>query len=308
MQSHPMLTDEYDIVYEHQWIDSQTFNALASNGHFTCFDPGCVVIIDIKTFKPNETVLSAIFSQLETLQCISVFVSSYTLSEFSDTSFASYLDLFYPSDFSRLDTFFSDVLEQIFPEEEILQNTAILIDGDCLNFNFGPNANLNGLLSQPPFMTRFLNLLLERLQNLYPNVFSQYDTTDALNYLHSQNVNIFIHIGNDKYVSLCGLLTATGDDNVYEQIDSVSMLPTTGDSSYDYVYAIGFLALNGNFYDFLYQDQSSITAIFIMDTEIPEYGEGGLPASFASEMSEPSNEETELFALLLELLGIDPID
>ena len=93
----------YNIVYaRHHEITSEEFIGLFVNGYFTGFGDNCVVVIDIKTFKPEESKLSELFAYLkEDEECVTVFVTTYDQADYSSITFDN-VDVYYKTDFRKL--------------------------------------------------------------------------------------------------------------------------------------------------------------------------------------------------------------
>lgn len=62
----------------------------------------CGCVIDIKTFKPEESKLSELFAYLkEDEECVTVFVTTYDQADYSSITFDN-VDVYYKTDFRKL--------------------------------------------------------------------------------------------------------------------------------------------------------------------------------------------------------------
>ena len=295
----------YNIVYDHMWItDSQTLLDYAS--YFCELNSNDILIFDLKAVLHDASALSTFFSTIKAqTACTIIVASAFDLGEFSNTHFMQYVDLFYYVQFDRLDSFIGNITEIIFPEtadpnlpEGIsFFNTTILIDGhliDCSSLY--SEYDFNRAISNSAFMTS----MLQNIANLLPYNLGN-DPTQA-NYAlflahlkNNYNINFFVHIGVNRFLNLLSLEIIEANT-----IDDLSN--GEGSCTWANLFAVGFMPLDSDFYDFLYQGQNSVDGIFLMRCTTSEYGEDGLPCTTDEGLSEMSPLELSFLQALIETI------
>jgi len=262
------LYPEYHVCYDHQRIDSQAFDTLVGSGYFYGFDAGSVVIIDIKTFKPDEDTLEDLFYYLKnSYSCTTVFVSTYNQTDFTSTTVFQNLDLFVRSYHSEIDEAILDILSEIFSGGDF-SNKAIFLDELTIDIS---TLTINGtyahsLLNNSPFISRLLSHISTMILNQSNVSVIGYS---VLEYLHLNNTHIFVHDGNGGYFDLYS-------GTSYEATDPSVIQGAIG-CNWTNTYAIGFWSLDPDFYDFLLdaQDMGNCT-VYVFECEHIESGEDGL--------------------------------
>ena len=295
----------YNIVYDHMWItDSQTLLDYAS--YFCELNSNDILIFDLKAVLHDASALSTFFSTIKAqTACTIIFASAFDLGEFSNTHFMQYVDLFHYVKFDRLDSFIGNITEIIFPEtadpnlpEGIsFFDTTILIDGhliDCSSLY--SEYDLNRAISNSAFMTS----MLQNIANLLPynlgNGPTQANYALFLAHLkNNYNINFFVHIGVNRFLNLLSLEIIEANT-----IDDLSN--GEGACTWANLFAVGFMPLDSDFYDFLYQGQNSVAGIFLMRCTTSEYGEDGLPCTTDEGLSEMSPLELSFLQALIETI------
>lgn len=86
-------TFDTSIYYDVRWVNKDQFNDLVHSMYFQEFTKR-MIIFDIKTFMPDTDVLCELFSYLRDMECVTGFVTFFDESDFPDTDFFEYLDIF----------------------------------------------------------------------------------------------------------------------------------------------------------------------------------------------------------------------
>lgn len=287
--------NSYGIVYDRQQITSQDFHNLITGNYFTGFSDHCVVIIDIKLFQPDSNDLLSLFYNLKILQgCKTVFVTTYNLSSYNNTSFEDYVDVFYTSDLSAINDLGSRALENIDYNIEDYANSVFLIDRQLFNVNNYFGQDMSYICENNGFIR---NLILT-LANYYSVDTTGYDYNEIANELRI-NYNIKIIVYDSNYI-LYDILTWS----MYIA-DSIEDLrgELSEDSSNPYHFiAIGIWELDSFFYNLLYDEQQiNDLPVYLLEADPIIWGDDGVTIISDSEYS--NNEEEDLLGMLSELLN-----
>lgn len=305
----------YNIVYaRHYGMTLDEFIDLFSNGYFTGFGDNCVVIIDIKTFKPEETKLSELFTHLkENEECITAFVTIFDKTDYSSITFDNIVDVYYKTDFSKLKDLIERMLYDLDHNDDndgIVQNAIILIDGYLVGASEYDDIGRFDEICQK---SKFLSLLLEELSKQFAASYNSY--REILEHLTTYyKIKLIVHVGGDKYVDLYDRTEYSSGDLEELWAESVCSnppddnpsgiippdTPQPDDNSFD-VCAFGFWRLDIDFYDFLLRIQTALNLpIYIIEADPIIWGNGGLTIIISSNISA---EESELLELLRSATG-----
>lgn len=277
----------YNIIYDHQYVDEQTFTDMVYSGYFYGFGYNCTVIIDIKTFMPDSSVLYYLFYNLQQNQgCNTSFVSTYQDYEYPNTDFMDFVNRFMWDDFSKLEFFIQESVEDLKMKNGSLSNTNILVDGHLVDTANLFGSDMETLCSSSPF----LKFLLEFLAS-YIETFNE-DYNDAGYQLSEKSIKLLVHMQGDEYVDILTWTTYTfndieevrclTDNNEDEEPsldDSSDTDPPLDDNTEpSFVCGIGFWYLDRDFYNFLFQGQQLISPlnlpVYLLEADPFAYGSG----------------------------------
>lgn len=291
--------DDYNIVYDHQGITKDTFTYMVGQGYFTGFDESCVVIIDIKTFMPDCTVLFELFDSLKNDQgCKTVFVTAFTENQFNDTSFINDLDIFFEDIcLERFGFFIDKALDDLYNENGMLVRTSYLIDGTWGEVLAYPNFDLETLCAAFPPLRVFLEKLLFRL---YGCEEIPYDT--CIEALVRDQVKILVHTGGNSFVEILTELPYSCN---------INQILHDYETNSDHACAFGVWAFQLDYYQCLYNIQIAQAydlPIYAMVVDPLVYGEDGLinerlETDISLEVPLQDNAAIELLAELRQLLN-----
>ena len=286
-----------NLTFDHQYVKSNEFTDMVESGYFSNIGyEDTLVIIDIKTFLPDNNVINALFYDLRQLQdCKTLLVSAYDEDNF-DTQ---YIDAFVcDSQFVRLGNFIDMSLNDMNYRlnMNVNNNTAYLIDGDLADIEAlaaGPS-DLLAVLDSSPFLQKFM-------ESFDPSL-SSHDSAkyiEVANKLIADNVLLLVQISGDEFVDV--LTGATHD--VHELMT---------DDKYD-MSAFGFINFSYGYYSQLKYMQNNMEALpiyaFIVDSfNIGDDGlivitDENLLEIYGNEFIKQDYAEQELYDLLYSLLG-----
>lgn len=303
----------YTIVYDRQISDQQYFTTLVNNGYFSGFAEACVVIIDIKTFKPSPAVLLDLFYSLKEEQmCVTAFATVYAQNDYSETDFLDYVDSFLCVNFDALDHFFdfvisdfdANALENADPPTssawDRLAGCVFLLD----NREICSYATLIGsqrpdivtLCAASPYLTHFL----ERLANyIDPNHI--YSIPEIAEKLMEQGVKLLVYVPDYN------------DEVLFEFVDILTWTRYTSQQFQDEILsnpvcALGIWSFTHAFYQYLcniWQPESTVF-IYAMKVDPIIYDPEGLPVRvFYYSAAGASAMQEELLGELHDLLDND---
>ena len=236
--------DDYDIVYDHQGVTKDMFTYMVNQGYFTGFYASCVVIIDIKTFIPDDTALNNLFTSLDNQGCKTVFVTSYP----DDVISSCGADItFHDTELERLGMFISDSLADLQNDNDTLENTFYLIDntwGEVLNFYNGDvtEPDLEMICNAYPPLRVFIEELLDFV---LADVSISDDT--CADTLSVAGIRVQVYTGNGGYIDI---LTGNG----YSTDEIVNTI-ITGDDNAPNTCAFGIWAFQTSYYQSLHYIQ-----------------------------------------------------
>lgn len=242
-----ILTDEfgndYNIVYDHQGITKDEFTTLVNDLYFTGFFEGSVVIIDIKTFMPDCTVLCDLFDSLKNDQgCKTVFVTAFTEDQFNDTSFINDVDVFFEDIYlERFGIFIEKALNDLLNKNGMLIDTSYLIDGTWGEVLAYSNLDLETLCAAFPPLRVFLEKLLFQLYG-----FDEIPYDTCIQNLVDDEVKILVHTGGYSFVDILTGLPYSCD--IYQIMNDY-------ETNADYACAFGVWAFRPDYYQCLYNIQ-----------------------------------------------------
>ena len=251
------INPEYSICYDGQAVSEDEFYSMINDRYFSGFEPGTIVIIDIKLFKPDLDHLAFLVECLkEEEYCATGLVTCHTAEEIEEADMGMYLDMHFEAELVQLEDFVDGALSLQASSTNTLQGTCFLIDSNMVEITYPNQVNMYSLLDTSPFL-RLLwmglcGTLLNHSYEFGDNI--SYDTysndTGALYNVY--NVRLLVHIGNGQYMDV--FMGQIYSASTVQQLQS--QLP----SSTTRFCAFGFWSLTGNFYNFLSAGQQSLGA------------------------------------------------
>ena len=259
-----------NIILDRQNVNNDEFEALIDSGYFSGLASNSIFVLDIKTFKPDSTVVSNLISNLRQVDGCKVVL---VLPDTSDYS-ANQVEVLCETNLSRMETFVENSLHHIYENSSnSYQNLKILIDPNFINAS---SYYIENMLEESPFVGFLLGTL---------GVINDDDVSQALNIL---NIEISLYEGNGEYYNLFGSYVG---------------------ASYD-TYAMGCWSIDSDFYNDLYakQTNSELSLTFMMEGNPIVYGSSGLRImdewDLASAYGTEENESTQLASLMSSAFGI----
>ena len=184
-------TSGYDIVYDHTTAASDfDLDLMINSGYFSGFGEYALVIIDLKLFTPDASVVNSLVSVLDQQGCEIIFVSLKPESYYNNASFLSTVS-YHQTDYSLLRDFavesFIDLSEdQAFP----FQDSIFFIDRSLFNIDACTGYTLAQKRTAYPFLDQFLigleDILKERYREDNPNT----STPTLLELLNMYNIRL----------------------------------------------------------------------------------------------------------------------
>lgn len=268
------LSAEYvglPVCYEYMYVYEQGFYTLIDENYFSGFNSDQIVIIDLKTFKPDETKLVNLFNSFRNEINKLMFVSAYPASEYTDTTFGGNVDSFIYDNCKKLDCFIGHAVQNLFDKNNTFGNTAILLDGKLVN-PVTLSSDMDTKCQSSPFLRILLEKLAARLMSNQD--FDSYNS--VVDTLARNNVKLIMHYEGDCYRDLM-----TGSLYLFDSISDVYNKETYADKKQiNHVCAMGFWRLNQAFYNFLKAGKGAVGTdnlpVYIMEVEPITYSEGGL--------------------------------
>ena len=294
----------YYVFYDHQWEAAQIFRS----GYFYGLGDDCVLILDIKTFTPDYDNLALEFSALKysepNLKIVLVVGNDIGIpSELFDI-----VDIFFPSNLGRLETFIDCFVDNFAPVNTSLANSTILIDGRLIDLNNMSQYNKNDLIEESPFMRMLIKKLAARMGISSSNY--NYDYNYVLGILkNNYNINLLIYSECDdqgiydiyEYVDLYTMYTFTAETVEYFYCDE-----SGEELLYSKICGVGFWHLENGFYNFLINGQEimgDMFPVYLMESDPLIYGNEGVSVIADTDLCQMSNEEAALLEILEDLLG-----
>lgn len=201
----------YHILYDRQTVNEQEFADMVYNGYFEGFNFGtCVVIIDIKTFKPDSCVLYELFSDLQQNQgCITAFVTIYSKSDYTDTTFLDYVNIFINDwEMTRLKNFLNNAFIDLVNRNGTINSTAYLIDSYLVDVNNFYGADINTLCNHSLFLQMFLKQLYYRFGGSGDPTYEE--IANLLRDYYS--VKLLVYLGGAGFVDILTWQTYSADN------------------------------------------------------------------------------------------------
>ncbi len=207
------LNVTYDIQY---LLTPQELTYMLYSGYFWGFNQNNmnIVIIEIKTIKPDPVVLENLFECLKLQGCKVMFISPYQ-PEFGDLSFA---DASMPCDMDKYSRFLKNTIKTMLSANGILENTTILIDGRFIGIDGVPESyNIAELCAASSTLRRLLLYMFyncntaaekdfekdmyEGIWDLSQNILGSDNRSDH-NYFHdSTKISDYIDFWKDLYTN-----------------------------------------------------------------------------------------------------------
>ena len=259
----------YNIVIDRQQITSQQFNNLITSNYFTGFGQNCIVVVDIKTFMPNDYLLESLFRSLRSQGCKTAFITIYNEGDYADTSFTEYLNLFIDdADFEILNDFNSRSFDHYHTSNTTINSTSYLIDGTLVDLNTYWGEDFDTLCSVSPFLRSFVICLVNEMFYHSYDYYDEIDFNILADSLIGYDVKFLVHLRGNLFVDILTWETYYCNDiySVTNDIDPVTY----------YACAFGFWSLDSAYYQFLLfaQDES--------DLHVPVYALIVDPISYSS--------------------------
>ncbi|MDE6401855.1 MAG: hypothetical protein K2L54_04490, partial [Clostridiales bacterium] len=304
-----------DVIVDRQIdLDETKLAQMIQNGYFYGFNDFSVVIIDIKTFKPDPFLLYDLFYSLKWEQnCVTSFVTVYEYDQFNeedgtyyDPWFMDCVDIFIDdSNYDRLNSFIDNSFQHLIDTNGTVDNTAYLIDGylvdvgterdlgdypyygdsnegsEYIKNNFG--ADMDTLCTDSPFLGIFVKHLVCLVDPPYwydPNRFESYK--EIADVLKQKDIKLLVYMGGSRFVDI--LTWEVKRNDPFEFI--------TGEADIPYINNIcvfGFWELTRDFYEYFNIKAMAgelIPPIYILIVDYPYNDDGLLPVITDSELSE----------------------
>lgn len=259
--------------YEYCKVNSGSFDEMANGegdfeySYFGNIAYDAVVIIDIKTFLPDDGTLYFLFSNLKAKNCTTVFISVYSSDEFTEDTM-SYIDYFYQSDYSEMQAFISRMLRHLKewsnplePEYGTIHDVCIFIDGSWVDMETY-SASVQDFCESSFYMNYFIEEL-----RLYVNSSNPEATIDDI--LLENNIHLLVHTESNEAgeASFIDIVTWTEYNNIKEidEIYNNEVNPITA----TYTAFIGFRAMDALLDSMLEakQDEIGISRVLVYTYE-----------------------------------------
>lgn len=259
----------YTLVCDRQEIDSVEFEELVTSDYFDCFGQNCIVIIDIKTFKPSADILLELFEDLkEDQDCITLFISLYDEDDYVNNGFLNYVDVFSQTDFNKLEKFCEESIEH-FTDDNLsyLVNNCYILDENLIDIsNYSGPSFIDDLCANSIFLTH----MLDALKTVYGIPGNTYG--EILTVLNNFNIKLFVPTGDGQLQEL-----TTGQ--MYPMLSVAYLLNEENNYNIQRVSAVGFWHLSSELYNFLYDSQyidGQSAYVYVMEVDRIHYSPNGL--------------------------------
>ncbi len=300
----------YSVFYDAQWIDSDEFDSLVTNWYFSgiasnTLASNTIVIIDIKTFKPDADTLELLFLNLKVFQgCQTIFITPYEEYEYGDTTFVSCVDKYFVTYFEEINVMIRQMYDDSYDNSEgALANKMFLLDNRLVNVTgYNQGAPIEILLESSPFLRELFSEYSVGEDMMYENY------TEFLTDLHNTyNTYFLVHLGGDEFVDIYDWVLYRG--SYLSEMESDSGL------SSDVACAVGFWNLDGDFYNFIWRSQIEASADSENNTDLRAYvididpillGTGPVVTGFswiANSYSQYLTDRNDLLAYLDDITG-----
>ncbi|MBQ8429492.1 MAG: hypothetical protein IJX30_05305 [Clostridia bacterium] len=269
------------LVYDIQKVDESTFNDMVTTDeYFVGLDMNSMLILDLKTFAPETSVLCELFCQVKSgYGCKTVLVTNNVSSSgvvFS--SLAECVDLFYSST-CRLQAFAQEIvatqrLSNI--GNGTVNGTTFLIDNIIDNPEDYAGAGLDTLCDADPFLDYFITELLD-----YADPDPTLTTVSSEDVLTNSGIRIWLQTGGGSFVD-----AISGQTNISlpDTNGVINVYPT---ATQDYA-VVGFSNIDPQFWGMIdnFHDNvneiggipSHLMPVHILEVVPIEYGEDGISA------------------------------
>lgn len=230
---------EGSLIYDVQRIDESDFSSMINANYFSGFGANCTLILDIKTFVLENSTLSGLCSSLKAnYGCkIVLITTSLSSSELDTSELEDCVDMFYDTDFSKLEIFTQEIIAAQMRYDignGRLDGTTFLIDNILDEPADYAGMGLDYLCENSPFFDYFITELLDNIQ---PDASLEYSDTESM--LTAMGIRIWHHTVNGAFMDmLTGNTVASLPEDVVNNF--VDLFPT---ATCDYV-TIGFSSLS----------------------------------------------------------------
>ena len=306
--------------YEYQKIDSDTFYDMVYGAtgdfeysYFGNIAYGAVVIIDIKTFLPDDGTLYFLFSNLKANNCTTALISICAEDEFTEDTMR-YIDCFYQSDYRNMRFFiedsirnFTERINAISSGQDGLENACIIIDQSWVEFQGeGESISIN---PNEPFFIEFLG---ESIKQYTGSILD-----DIYGILQENNIHLLVYRGfNDygegQFIDFTTLQSynVTQLDELFDEDALQLSNPQANPIEADYLCYIGWRAIDTYLHNMLYVKQQAVGAsnlpVYTYERTHVDFGPGGLVMITEKTLWEMYHREErrEEYYIIEELVGL----
>ncbi len=276
----PTFGSRYNIVYD-RYNGARCFDEMVKNGYFEGFGSGCYVIIDIKTFMPQNDVLEALFLGLKNQECKTAFVSIYDESVFNK-SFLSNVDKYVKDDFSALKGLINTCLTSSLEREDL-----IITDETEINNCYFLDENLIPIF--PDIYMDFgtlceYSIFLKLFVAQFRQILRQYmwvpeDNNEFAELLSSLNIKFLVYYA--QYGVYIDILKFKGYFDPYgeENYDVSGIFAELTEKRVEYFCGFGFWELSSTLYNTLLEGQGECNnglPVYIIEADPIIYADSGL--------------------------------
>lgn len=300
------------MTYDHKWIDEQDFYTMIDNSYFAVVPNNSLVIIDIKTFIPENDYLETLFSYLKNYKgCETIFVTVYNLDEFDNTFFLAYVDQLVHSDFQRLKNFLvhmsMNLQNWVADSNWSIYDTTILIDGRLVDTDTYYGEDIDTLCEYSPFLC----VLLEALADVHPYFRGNEPYSTIAEVLEgSYGFKFIVNSGRSEFTNIVTWET-------YEAGDMSALYEALPLYPWDYVCGVGYSGLETSFYAFLRGAQDYMASyyqgpfpVYLLEVDPLVLGDEGLVVMTDADLNELYGEEWREWDLVFAAMDaiLDPPD
>ena len=286
----------HTVTYDRQFLNESNLVELVTEGYFSNYT-GELFVVDIKLFQPSAFILMELFSQLKASGCVTIFVSAYASTSYTDTGFLSCVDEFLLSDFSRLDTFMENVLldmAQLHQELDLpMRDICFVVDRYALGSVYLAYSNLTSLVNHSPLVRRLLDQLAD-----YFNISTPDYALLIFDLAEIYGIKILIQTSEYGYADISAI-NNTGAFTEYT-VDTFADLPNADTGSWNRVCGLGITSLTSSFYNLMKAGEGPNTSVYYIEGVPVVYSEDGLVAICDNAMGTPNglDEVSQLLSIL----------